>query len=74
MTEPTLATAAIAGMGFLLVATFGVGFRVLIKVTELTTLMSHEQYGVIPRLTVVERTQVRHGRRMDMAGIGDVDE
>ena len=74
MTEPTIAQIAIAGMGIFAVSSFGVMFRVLIKVTELTTLMSHEQYGVIPRLTAVEKTTVRHGRRMDVAGIGDVDE
>lgn len=74
MTEPSVAQVAIAGMGIFTVASFGVMFRVLIKVTELTTLMSHSQYGVIPRLTAAEQTLVRHGQRMDRAGIGDSDE
>lgn len=74
MTEPSIAQIAIAGMGIFAVSSFGVMFRVLIKVTELTTLMSHSQYGVIPRLTAAEQTLVRHGQRMDRAGIGDSDE
>jgi hypothetical protein len=74
MTEPTVAQIAIAGMTALTIGSFATGVSVLLKVTELTTLMSHSQYGVIPRLTAAEQTLVRHGQRMDRAGIGDSDE
>ena len=73
MTEPTIAQIAIAGMAALTVGSFATGVSVLLKVTELTTLISHEEYGVIPRLKHVETRVDAMERRMDVAGVGDGD-
>ena len=71
MTEPTIAQIAIAGMAALTVGSFATGVSVLLKVTELTTLISHEKYGVIPRLERVENRVDLVESRLDAAGVGD---
>jgi hypothetical protein len=73
MTEPTVAQMAIAGMAALTVGSFATGVSVLLKVTELTTLISHEKYGVIPRLERVENRVDAVESRLDVAHVGDSD-
>jgi hypothetical protein len=73
MSEPSVAQMAIAGMAALTVGSFATGVSVLLKVTELTTLISHEKYGVIPRLERVENRVDAVESRLDVARVGDSD-
>ncbi len=71
-TEPILVGAALTAIGLLLVGTFTVGFKMLLKTNTIYTVLCHPGSGVVDRLESLEQKVDLMQRRIDAAfGLGE---